>query len=51
MARYKISLTIESDDDYTDGEQIESLKNDIQMRVADYNCFIIKKDVSVEEID
>ena len=31
MAKYKIELIVESDNDYFDGNQIEDLKNDIEM--------------------
>lgn len=49
--KYKVSLTIESDDDYSDGEQIEDLKNDIEMVVADYSCFCQIGNVKVVEIE
>lgn len=39
MARYKITLVLESDPDYSDGEQIEELRDEITSVVADYNCF------------
>lgn len=37
MAKYKIELIVESDNDYSDGDQIEELRNDIEMAVASYN--------------
>ena len=48
--KYEISLIIESDDDYSDGEQIEELRNDIEMTVADYNCFCQIGNIKVSEI-
>ena len=33
MAKYKIELIVESDNDYFDGNQIEDLKNDIEIRL------------------
>ena len=41
---------IESDDEYSDGEQIEDLRNDIEMTVAHYNCFLQIGNVKVAEI-
>lgn len=37
--RYEITVIIDSDPDYTNGDQIEDLKDDIEMTIADYNCF------------
>ena len=48
--RYEIKVVVESDDDYTDGDQIESLKVDIEMVVADYNCFCQVGNIKVREI-
>lgn len=48
--RYEISLIIESDDDYSDGEQIESLRDDIDMAVADYNCFCKIGNTKIREL-
>ena len=39
MSKYEISIVVESDSDYSDGEQIEELRNDLTSVVADYNCF------------
>lgn len=49
MAKYEITLTVETDDDYSDGEQIEALRDEITMLVADYNCFCQIGDVKVCE--
>lgn len=51
MAKYKIELVVESDDDYSDGEQIEELRNDIEMAVASYNCFCQIGEAKVCELD
>ena len=48
--KYEESFIIESDDEYSDGEQIEDLRNDIEMTVADYNCFLQIGNVKVAEI-
>lgn len=39
MARYEITLVVESDNNFSDGEQIEELRNELTSVVADYNCF------------
>lgn len=39
MAKYEITLVVESDDDYSDGDQIEELRNELTSVVTDYNCF------------
>lgn len=49
MAKYKIELTVESDNDYSDGNQIEELRDDIEMVVADYNCFCQLGEVKICE--
>lgn len=51
MAKYKITVVVESDDDYTDGDQIEELRSDISMVIADYNCFCMIGDVKVQELN
>ena len=48
--KYEVSFIVESDDEYSDGEQIEDLRNDIEMTVADYNCFLQIGNVKVAEI-
>ena len=50
MARYKVTVVVESDDDYADGDQIEELRSDISMVIADYNCFCMIGDVKVQEL-
>lgn len=50
MARYKIIAIVESDDDYTDGDQIEELRSDISMAIADYNCFCRIGDIKIQEL-
>lgn len=49
--RYEITAVVESDDDYTDGDQIEELRADISMAIADYNCFCGIGDVRVRELN
>lgn len=51
MAKYKIELTVESDNDYSDGNQIEELRDDIEMVVADYNCFCRLGEVKICELN
>ncbi len=51
MAKYKIELIVESDNDYFDGEQIEDLRNDIEMATASYNCFCQVGEVKVCELN
>lgn len=51
MAKYKIELTVESDNDYSDGDQIEELRGDIEMVVADYNCFCRIGEVKIRELN
>ena len=51
MAKYKITAVVESDDDYSDGEQLEELRDEISMVIADYNCFCGIGDVRIEEIN
>lgn len=51
MAKYKIELTVESDNDYSDGDQIEELRDDIEMVVADYNCFCRIGEAKVRELN
>ena len=48
--KYEVSFIIESDDEYSDGKQIENLRNDIEMTVADYNCFLQIGNVTVTKI-
>lgn len=47
--RYKITAVVEQDKEYSNADQIKELSSDIQMRIADYNCFRIIEDVKVEE--
>lgn len=49
--RYRITAIVESDDDYTDGEQIEELRSDISMVIADYNCFCKIGEVKIRELN
>ena len=51
MAKYKIELIVESDNDYSDGDQVEELRKDIEMTVANYNCFYQIGDVKVCELN
>lgn len=51
MARYGITVTVESDNDYSDGDQIERLRDDLSMMIADYNCFVQISDVKIEELN
>lgn len=51
MAKYKIELIVESDNDYSDGDQIEELRNDIEMAVASYNCFCQIGEVKARELN
>lgn len=39
MAKYEITVVVESDNDFSNSEQIEELKDEITMTVANYNCF------------
>lgn len=48
--RYEITVIIDSGPDYTNGDQIEDLKDDIEMTIADYNCFCQIGDIKVREI-
>ena len=50
MSRYKIIAIVESDDDYNDGDQIEELRSDISMVIADYNCFCKIGDIKIQEL-
>lgn len=51
MARYGITVNVESDNDYSDGDQIEKLRDDLCMLIADYNCFVRIGDVKIEELN
>lgn len=51
MARYGITVNVESDNDYSDGDQIEKLRDDLSMLIADYNCFMQIGDVKIEELN
>lgn len=51
MSKYKIELIVESDNDYSDGDQIEELRDDIEMAVASYNCFCQVGEVKVYEVN
>ena len=51
MAKYKIELTVESDNDNSDGNQIEELRDDIEMVVAGYNCFCRLGEVKICELN
>lgn len=51
MEKYKIELIIESDNDYSDGDQIEDLRNDIEMTIASYNCFYQVGEVKICELN
>lgn len=50
MARYKVDVIIETNSDYTNGNQIEDIQKEISMVVADYNCFLRISDVTVEKL-
>ena len=51
MKKYKITAVVESDDEYSDGNQIEELKDDISMLIADYNCFCEIGDIKIEKLN
>ena len=51
MARYEITLEIESDDDYLDGEQIEELRNEITSVIEDYDCFCQIGNIKIRELN
>lgn len=51
MARYRISVVIESDSNYSDGEQLEDIRNEISMVIADYSCFCEVGNVVIEELN
>lgn len=50
MAKYRISVDIELDNDYRSNHQIEDIKNEIAMVIAGYNCFLRIGDVVAEEL-
>lgn len=50
MARYRITAVIELDDDYAHQDQIEELRSDISMIIADYNCFCGIGKVEIEDL-
>lgn len=39
MAKYKIEIEIETDEEYSKSNQIEDLRDDLTSVVGDYNCF------------
>lgn len=51
MMKYKISFTVEFDQNYADSEQLEALRDEISMVIADYNCFLETGGVKIEEVD
>ena len=51
MGSCRITVIVESDNDYSDGNQIEELRDDLSMLIADYNCFLQIGDVKVEELN
>lgn len=51
MAKYEITVVVESDNDFSDGEQIEELRDEITMTVANYNCFCQIGNTKVREIN
>ena len=51
MARYGITVIVESDNDYSEGNQIEELRDDLSMLITDYNCFIQIGDIKIEELN
>ena len=48
--KYKVSVVLEFDNEYFNGNQIEDIKDEITMLIADYNCFLRTSDVTVEEL-
>lgn len=50
MTRYRITAVIELDEDYAHKDQIEELRSDISMTIADYNCFCEIGKVEIEEL-
>ena len=51
MAKYELILKIETMDDYRDGDQIEALRDEIEMVVADYDCFSQIGSVKIRKIE
>lgn len=49
MTKYEIKITIESDDNYSNSNQIEDLVNEITLMIADYNCFYRTKEIQVQK--
>lgn len=47
--KYKITAVVDQDKEYSNVDQIKELSSDIQMCIADYNCFRIIEDVKAEE--
>jgi hypothetical protein len=47
MAKYKIEIEVEIDEEYSNSNQIEDLVNDLTYVVADYNCFYQVGDTKV----
>lgn len=47
--KYRITAVVEQDKEYSNSDQIKELSSDIQMGIADYNCFRIIEDVKLEE--
>lgn len=47
--KYKITAVVEQDKEYSNADQIKELSSDIQMNIANYNCFHIVEDVKAEE--
>ena len=51
MAKYEVIVKIETMDDYSDGDQLEALRDDVEMVVADYDCFSQIGSVKIREIE
>lgn len=49
MAKYEIKITIESDNDYSNSNQIEDLVNEITLMIANYNCFYRTREIQVRK--
>lgn len=51
MAKYELILKIETMDDYSDGNQLENLRDEVEMVVADYDCFSQIGSIKIREIE
>lgn len=49
--KYRISVIIGFDQEYSRGDQMENIKSEISMLIADYNCFYVIGDIAIEKLD